>query len=209
MMTNGNVSSNPSEHPTVSTNLLDGVQRMNTESWTRLVTTFGPIVYGWCRASGVPEADAPDLVQNVFGSVARSIQRFEREKPAGSFRSWLATITRNQVRDFFRRERHREAAAGGTEALQQLQAQPDSSPADTFDSTITPESTERALQLRVVELVQSEFEPSTWQAFWRTTVEGRAAADVARELGLSVASVYQARSRILRRIRQCLRELLE
>lgn len=194
------------EHPTASTNLLDGIQRMNADSWTRLVTTFGPVVYGWCRASGVPDADAPDLVQNVFRSVAHSVNRFERAKPVGSFRSWLATITRNQVRDFFRRESHREAAAGGTDAWRQLQGQPDRESADTLDSTITPESAERAVQRRVVELVRSEFEPRTWQAFWMTAVQGRTGAEVAAELSLSVASVYQARSRILRRIRQRLSE---
>lgn len=91
------------EHPTLSSSLLDGVQQMNADSWSRLVTTFGPIVYGWCRASGIGESDSPDVVQNVFASVASGICSFQREKDKGSFRSWLATISRNKVRDYFRK----------------------------------------------------------------------------------------------------------
>ena len=48
--------------------------------------------------------------------------------------------------------------------------------------------------------------PATWQAFWRTSIDGQGAADVARELGVSVAAVYMAKSRVLARIKEVLRE---
>ena len=59
--------------------------------------------------------------QEVFASVARGIVKFRRDKDQGSFRSWLATITRNRVRDYFRRHAAREVAAGGTDALRRLE----------------------------------------------------------------------------------------
>ena len=190
------------EHPTLSSALLGGVQQMDPDSWSRLVTTFGPIVYRWCRASGVGESDAPDLVQNVFASVARGIGSFERQKEQGSFRAWLATITRNQVRDHFRRQAHREAAVGGSGAWQQLQEQP-----DELDSTICPDLVRSAVIRRVLESVRNEFEASTWNAFWLSAVDGKTAAEVSSEVGISVASVYQSKSRVLRRLRQRLAEL--
>ena len=190
------------EHPTLSSALLDEVQQMNPDSWSRLVTTFGPIVYRWCRAAGIPESDAPDIVQNVFAAVATGIGSFQRQKGQGSFRSWLATITRNKVRDHFRKQTGREAAAGGTEAWQQLQAQP-----DPLDSTICPESVHSAINQLVLESVRNEFEQTTWTAFWLTTVDGKTAAEASTEVGISVASVYQAKSRVLRRLRQKLAEL--
>ncbi len=190
------------EHPTLSSALLDGIQQMNPDSWSRLVATFGPIVYRWCRAAGVGESDSPDIVQDVFTSVARGIGSFQRRKAEGSFRSWLATITRNRVRDHFRKQANREAAAGGTAAWQRLQEQP-----DELDTSIRPEDAQSMIHRRVLELVRNDFEVSTWQAFWMTAVEGKTAAEVSAEVGISVASVYQAKSRVLRRIRQRLAEL--
>ena len=196
------------EHPTLSSGLLDGARRMDAESWSRLVNTFGPVVYGWCRTSGVPERDAADVVQNVFVSVARGISSFERQKQQGSFRSWLATITRSRIRDYFRRQAGREVAAGGTDAMLEMQREPDGH-ADTLASTISPEDASCMIHRRTLELVRAEFEPTTWSAFWMTTVDGRSAAEAAEVVGISVASVYQAKSRVLRRLRKQLAELPE
>ena len=190
------------EHPTLSSGQLRGVRSMDPTAWSRLVTTFGPIVYRWCRTSGVQEADAPDIVQEVFASVARSIATFQREKAQGSFRSWLATITRNKVRDHFRLSAKSQHAEGGTEALIHLQQF-----AEELDSTICAESAEASIVRLVLGQVEAEFEPATWRAFWLTTIENRKAAEVAAELGMSSASVYQAKSRVLRRLRSRLAEL--
>lgn len=192
------------DHPTLSTGLLGGVQQMDPESWSRLVTTFGPIVYRWCRTAGVPDADAADVTQDIFASLARGIATFERQKEQGSFRSWLATITRNRVRDYFRLRARQEAAVGGTAALQQLQAL-----RDAVDSTISNVGVASPLAKRVLEHVKAEFEPATWNAFWMTAVDGKTASDVSAVCGISVASVYQAKSRVLRRLRQRLAELPE
>ena len=194
------------EHPTLSTSLLAGAKQMDTESWSRLVSTFGPVVYGWARAAGVKESDAADLVQNVFVTVARGIPSFERKKEVGSFRSWLATITRSRVRDHFRRQAKRgEDALGGTAAMEQMQRHPDA--ANDLDSSICPDSALGTIQRRVMKAVQAEFEDSTWHAFWLLAVENKTGREVADQLGMSVASVYQAKSRVLRRMRKRLEEL--
>lgn len=191
-------------HPTASSMLLDGVRRMDAVAWSRLVDTFGGIVYRWCRLSGLSPQDASDVVQDVFTSVARGIGRFERKKSEGSFRSWLATITRNRVRDHFRRQADREVAAGGTEALRRLEQQ-----AECCESTISAEGIGGAVVRRVLDAVRAEFEPATWDAFWMTAVDGKTAADVAETTGMSVVSVYKAKSRVLNRLRQRMGELPE
>ena len=175
---------------------------MDPVGWSRLVTTFGPIVYHWCRTSGVRDSDAPDVVQEVFAAVARGIANFQREKDQGSFRSWLATITRNKVRDYFRRQSKREDGQGGTDALLQLQMIP-----EDLDSTICAANATKPLIREVLQQVEAEFESTTWKAFWLTTIDGMKANDVASQLGLSAASVYQSKSRVLRRLRQRLAEL--
>ena len=198
-----NSSAQPSlEHPTLSSQFLLGVQRMDPALWSRLVTTFGPVVYRWCRTSGVQDADAPDVVQDVFAAVARGIPSFERQRAEGSFRSWLATITRNKVRDYFRVQAKRPIGEGGSEALGQLQNIP-----QDLDSTICAENATQPLLREILGQVEAEFEAMTWKAFWLTTVEGARAKEVAEQLGISMASVYQAKSRVLRRLRQRLAEL--
>ncbi|QDV46948.1 RNA polymerase sigma factor RpoE [Stieleria neptunia] len=190
------------EHPTLSHPFLEGVQQNDPAQWSRLVETFGPIVYRWCRTSGVAESDAPDVVQEIFASVARGICGFERQKESGSFRSWLATITRNRVRDHFRKLAGRQPAEGGTEALRRLQQK-----ADSLDESIDGDSISSPLVRQVLKSVKVEFEPATWDAFWLSTIESQPAALVAETTGLSVASVYQSKSRVLRKLRQRLSEL--
>lgn len=150
------------------------------------------------------ESEAPDVVQDVFAAVARGIGRFEREKATGSFRSWLATITRNKVRDHYRQLARRQQAAGGTDAWLQLEQQ-----AECLESTICHQSMQSPLARQALEQVRAEFEPNTWQAFWLSTIEQQSAAQVAEFVGISAASVYQAKSRVLRRLRQQLAELPE
>ena len=190
------------EHPTLSNPFLAGIKRLDPGQWSRLVDSFGPIVYRWSRLSGVPESDAPDVVQDVFASVARGIADFERQKETGSFRSWLATITRNRVRDYFRKASAREQAEGGTEALDRLRQK-----ADSLDESIDGDSINSPLVRQVLRSVETEFEVKTWQAFWMTTVQNQTASLVAETTGLSIASVYQSKSRVLRRLRQVMSEL--
>jgi RNA polymerase sigma-70 factor (ECF subfamily) len=62
---------------------------------------------------------------------------------------------------------------------------------------------------RAVELIRSEFEPRTWDAFWRSVIDGRPTDEVAAALGVSAAAVRKARSRVLHRLREHLGDLIE
>lgn len=189
------------ELSSISSTLLDRARQMQPEAWGRLVQVFGPVVYRWCRQSGLPAHDAADVVQEVFVSVSRGIAGFQRSEPQDSFRSWLATITRNRVRDYFRRQTRQPPAQGGSEGMARLQDVPD------VEQSVSTDGLEGEVTRQVVGLVRAEFEDRTWRAFWLTTVDQRQAAVVASELGMSVAAVYQAKSRVLRRLRQQLKEL--
>jgi RNA polymerase sigma-70 factor (ECF subfamily) len=61
----------------------------------------------------------------------------------------------------------------------------------------------------MLEVMRAEFEPSTWKACWECVVEGRSAADVGRELGLSPGAVRAAKFRVLCRLRRELDGLLD
>ena len=201
------------EIPTLSSSLLQRVQTMQPEAWSRMVDVFGPIVYRWGRQAGLSGADAADVVQDVFIAVSQNISRFTRQKDKASFRSWLATIARNRIRDVYRQKSRTPQASGGTTALGKLQnaASLPQKPAAQSDADLEESVSElrlnQQLPAQVLRIVKSNSDAKTWQAFWDSAVNGNRAVDVAERLGMSVASVYQAKSRILRRIRSRMEEL--
>jgi RNA polymerase sigma-70 factor (ECF subfamily) len=82
---------------------------------------------------------------------------------------------------------------------------------DSLDesSSTAPADANTLLLRRVLDLLRPEFTAQTWQAFWAVVVDGRPAADVAAELGLSANAVRIAKSRVLSRLRDELNELLD
>jgi RNA polymerase sigma-70 factor (ECF subfamily) len=184
---------------TTSLTLLERAKQNDQQAWGRLVKLYSPLVYRLCRVSQVQASDSRDIVQDVFRSVFANIDRFRRDRPGDSFRAWLLTITKNKIRDYFRaRERHIQAA-GGTDMQRLMQQLPAldwdaSRDGSSFDSRSN-------VMRRVLGMVRSDFEERTWQAFWMTTIEGHEVVDVAEQLGISKWSVYQAKSRILGRMR--------
>ena len=54
--------------------------------------------------------------------------------------------------------------------------------------------------------MRGQFSEQTWQAFWRTAVEGRSGQEVADELKMSVGAVYVAKSRALARLMKKVQE---
>ena len=56
--------------------------------------------------------------------------------------------------------------------------------------------------------IEDEFESQTLAICRRLTLDDAAVSDIAREYGVSVGSVYVARSRVLRRLRQAAEEML-
>jgi RNA polymerase sigma-70 factor (ECF subfamily) len=195
------------EPSSVSSSLLERLKVKSPEAWRRLIYLFGPVVYQRCRQHGLQPADASDVFQDVFRAVATDIGSFRRDQPGDTFRGWLWTITRNKLADFWGRRQEHPQAPGGSDALENLTNLPAKELAKLGDSP-EPE-TPGSLYRRALQLVQAEFEERTWKAFWGVAVDGRAPADMADELGMSLNAVYIAKTRVLRRLRQELGDLLD
>jgi RNA polymerase sigma-70 factor (ECF subfamily) len=191
-----------------SLSLLERVRARDQAAWERLVGLYGPLVYGWCRRAGLQPTDAADVGQEVFAAVARGIGAFRHDREGDTFRGWLFTITRNKLRD--RSAPPGGVGAGGSDAQRRLAGLAVEPPDDEPLTAVCDEPNERKILCRrAIEIVRVEFEVPTWEAFWRSFVDGRAPADVAAELGLSVNAVYLARSRILQRLREEFAELID
>jgi RNA polymerase sigma-70 factor (ECF subfamily) len=184
-----------------STELLRGARDCtNNEAWLRLVRFCEPLLHGWLRCRGVQPADADDLVQETLATVVREAPTFQPNGHAGAFRCWLRKVLINRLRRFRRAQRVRSICRPDSDLLGRL--------ADVVDdpgSDLTcrwDDDHDRHVARQVLERIERAFQPRTWQAFRRVALQAADPALVAAELDLSLASVYAAKSRVLRRLRQ-------
>jgi RNA polymerase sigma-70 factor (ECF subfamily) len=179
--------------------LLVRAQTGEENAWKDLMDVYRPLIIGWLNRQGVPAADLEDLSQDVLLTVVKHLPSFEHSGNRGAFRSWLRTIVCSRTTDYWRAAGPGAHASGGSGAVAVLQqiADPDSDLNRQWD-----EEHDRYVVGCLLDLVEEEFEPTTLRAFRRLALEGASGAEVAKELGLSVAAVYVAKSRVLQRIRQ-------
>lgn len=199
-VTDWSVENNEVEPPTSSA-MLRGLRAWDPSAWERLVNLYGPLVYRWCRRAGLQPADSRDVGQEVFRAVMRGISQFHRDREGDTFRGWLRAITRNKISDC---RRGTPPVLTGTRAVEGLGVA--TSPRDDANDDAAETG---IVYRRALELIRGAVEERTWHAFWRVTVEGRPATEVAGELGISPNAVYLAKSHVLRRLREEFADLLE
>ena len=160
---------------------------------------YTPLVHRLARARGFQEADAADLAQDVFRAVAGAIDRWNPDPRLGSFRAWLFRISRNLMVNALAARRRHPRGSGDTDVRRLLEEVPDPNAEDTalFDAEYR-----RRLFEWAASRCRAEFRDATWQAFWRTGVDGEAPVDVGRSLGMTVGAVYVARSRVMARLKR-------
>jgi RNA polymerase sigma-70 factor (ECF subfamily) len=173
-------------------------------AWQQFVELYGRLVYAFARKRGLQDADAADLTQEVFLGLADAAGRWRYDARLGSFRGWLYGITRKKIARFLERRNGQAQGSGDTDANRRFAEKPGREPG-------LEESWEREYQEQLFRLAAEEVAaavaPKTWRAFWGTAVEGRPAAEVGAELGLSAGAVYVARSRVLARLTERVQEL--
>jgi RNA polymerase sigma-70 factor (ECF subfamily) len=139
-------------------------------------------------------------------ALVRELPGFEHSGRSGAFRRWLRTIAVNRLRGFWRARRLRPPATGDSNFLKMLEQMED--PHSDLSRQWDQEH-DRHVAQRLAELIRPEFEPKTWHAFCRQVMDGAPAAAVADEMGVSVNAVLVAKSRVLRRLRQEVRGLID
>jgi RNA polymerase sigma-70 factor (ECF subfamily) len=173
--------------------------RADQGAWTQFVKLYTPFLCYWARRVGLQPPDAADLVQDVLLLLYQKLPEFTYD-PQHSFRAWLRTVLLNKWRE--KRRRTGPGLEAGDDLLSGL-AGP-----DVLAAFGEAEHRQYLVQ-RALQLMQTDFQPATWRAFWEHVVAGRPAAEVARELGLTVKAVYLGKARVLRRLRHELNGLLD
>ncbi len=170
----------------------------DAQAWDDFVAVYAPVVYRLARRLGLQPADSDDLVQEVLAAVARSVESWLAKAERGPFRAWLFTIARNHAVNTLRRKKHKPRGTGDSGVEQLLAQQAANGDKESgFDLEYR-----RELFRWASERVRTEVAERTWQAFWLSAIDEQPIVAVAKQLGMSVGSVYIARSRVMGRLRE-------
>jgi RNA polymerase sigma-70 factor (ECF subfamily) len=171
-------------------------------AWQRLVDLYTPLIRGWLGRYGIPPTDLDDVLQEVFGTLLRELPDFRHDLRRGAFRRWLRTLAMNRLRNFWR-ARTRAAGPDPEPLLAQVE-----DPASDLNRRWDEEH-DRHVARRLLELLEPEFEPTTWSAFRMLVLEGMDTRAVAEQLGVTPNAVRIAKSRVLSRFRQEVEGLID
>lgn len=180
--------------------LLERLRKPDQEqAWRRFVELYSPLLYHWAQRTGYSDAEAADLVQEVLAILVRKLPEFSYDG-SRSFRAWLRVVAQNCWRNL----RRRASLPLGADAPD-LNCVPATEEEDPFWEV----EYRKQLVGRALELMRADFQATTWQACWKIVVDEQPAADVAKELGISLGAAYMAKSRVLSRLRQELEGLID
>jgi RNA polymerase sigma-70 factor (ECF subfamily) len=174
--------------------------------WDRLVAVYAPLLRSWLCRYPLQGADVDDLVQDVLAVLVRKLASFRHGGQHGAFRAWLRSILAYEVRGFYRRRQGQPLA---------VDPHADDGPLADLEDGASELSRrwdaehDQHVVARLLDLIKPEFTATTWQAFERSALHNRPADEVGAELGLTANAVWIARSRVMRRLRQEARGLLD
>lgn len=161
-------------------------------AWREFLERYGDLIRGFCARRGLQAADVEDVCQDVMVSLTKAMGKFEYDPARGLFRSYLKTVV---VHAISKRMCQKQASAGLSQAP------------DPSDGEEPWELEWRQYHFRrAMHAIDSEFSEADRRAFRLYGVEGRPAPEVAELLGVSVDSVYQAKSRVLKRLSRVIDE---
>ncbi len=159
------------------------------EAWLEFEHRYGPLIRDYGRRRGLQSSDCDDLLQNVLLSLTKAMPAFRYDPDKGRLRSYLKTVT---IRSLSRSRRQDEPST----SLEDV-GDPAADADDPWEQAWRQHHVRRALAT-----LGREFPERTITAFSLYVLEGREAAETAELLGMSIDSVYQAKTRVLRRVEE-------
>lgn len=177
------------------------------EDWRLLVDIYTPLIRKWLgQFASLPAADADDVTQEVLAVLVQKVGGFLHSQRRGAFRHWLRAIAANCLKDHWRRKRRAPVTPEDTQDLAALEQLAD--PASAL-SRLWDEEHDRHILRSLLAEIRPDFAPTTWSAFEQLVLQNQSPQQVAANLGISVNSVFIAKSRILAKLRQIGGGLLE
>lgn len=186
------------EHwPTTRATLLDDLRDPeDAQAWRQFVDLYLPLIYRYSRQRGLQDADAQNVVQEVFSLVSRAVQSFDYDPARGRFRDWLGLITHQRILGLLSKERPATCGIGngfGDALADEMAFEVDGEWIEAFQAHVYAYARER---------VRAEFDADTWRVFEQVWEQGERPAEVARQMGRKPDWIYQAKFKVLQRVKQ-------
>jgi RNA polymerase sigma-70 factor (ECF subfamily) len=181
---------------TTTTQLLDGLHDQgNRAVWEEFDRRYRPILMGYLRRMGLDSTDAADVAQDTLASFVKDYRRQRYDRTNGRLRSWLIGIARCRLADQ-QRLRGRRRELRGDSAMHDL-------PDDVESEAIwEAEQRQYIFEQAVGELRRTtRFNERTLEAFERIALRQEPVAVVSREMGLTPQEIYNAKNRVVERLR--------
>jgi RNA polymerase sigma-70 factor (ECF subfamily) len=185
--------------------ILRVIDAADAASWSDFLAIYRPVVIRMACGRGLQYADADDLAQQVFLSVAKAIEGWEPDSRKPPFRVWLSRIARNAIVNALTR-RKPDAPGGSTSVQEVLLELPDRN--DETSKQLIEESRRQAMRWAADE-IRNEFTEVTWAMFWQTSIQGESVSEVARLQNKTPGAVYMARFRVMQRLKEKMLEISE
>jgi RNA polymerase sigma factor (sigma-70 family) len=177
-------------------------------AWNVFHGRYRDVILAWCYQRGLV-AEAEDLTQEVLLKLFRALPRHVHNPLQGPFRSWLKTVVHNTLRDYWRKQHRagRVAGIGGSTFLAKLGDLADlHQQAEELSTLVRNRAEQDATD--VIGRVRARVNDKTWQAFVQTWYEQRSAAEVARELGLTTATIFKHAYRVKQMVREEMQQIM-
>lgn len=174
-------------------------EEMGGATWQEFFDLYSSMIDAWLRRRGLQAQDVEDVRQEVMTVVIRELPNFEHNGRTGAFRNWLRTATANRLRQFWRERSRRKDGADHAYLAEMADQLED---AHSQLSQVWQKEHDAFVLTRLLVQVESDFRPSTVEAFRKVALGGQDAEKVAAELQMSVNAIRIAQSRVLRSLRQ-------
>lgn len=185
-----------------TTQLLESLKDpSNQGSWSALDERYRPVLAAFARRLGLGEDDAAEVAQLTLSEFAAEYRAGRYDRSRGRLSSWMIGIARNRVAD-----RARAMA-------RQRQLRGESALAEVPDEGTVTEAWETARQKVVFEralaVLRSEtrLNDRTILAFELCALRNTPPESAAAECGMTVAEVYVAKNRAIKKLREIVSQL--
>lgn len=182
-------------HATLLARLSNG---SDDAAWAEFHQRYGELIRRFARGRYLQPSDCDDVLQDVLLSLSKAMLRedgggFRYDPAKGKFRAYLKTMVIHAVAKKSRQKAPAQSLGEVEEATRAMGNDP--SVEEDWESQWRQHHVRNAMVV-----VEAEFKDSDLEAFRRYALLEQEAAGVAESLGMSVESVYQAKSRIMKRL---------
>lgn len=180
--------------PSTNVTLIDRLRSSEDRAaWRAFVDLYTPLVYRYCQARGLQDADVQDVTQDVLSQVSRAIRSFKYDPARGRFRGWLGTIVSHAIGKHRRKADRGKAIGGDDEVTLEPSGERDPAWIDDFNAHVLEAALKRT---------RPEFDDTTWQSFELTWVNDRPPQEVALAMNKPIGWIYKAQFRVLRQLKE-------